>query len=94
MKPKFIILGGSVILFPQPIKELREVCKKNGTKIIYDAAHVFGLITAGFFQNPLKERADIITSSTHKTFPGLQGGIILGNVDQDKERRKSEERSD
>ncbi|PIY90938.1 MAG: serine hydroxymethyltransferase [Candidatus Nealsonbacteria bacterium CG_4_10_14_0_8_um_filter_35_10] len=83
IKPKFIVLGGSVILFPQPVKELKEVCQKTGTKIIYDAAHVFGLICAGYFQNPLKEGADIITSSTHKTFPGPQGGIILGNIDED-----------
>jgi glycine hydroxymethyltransferase len=87
IKPKFIVLGGSVILFPQPIKELKKICKKTKTKIIYDAAHVFGLITAGFFQNPLKEGADIITSSTHKTFPGPQGGIILGNIEKDLQKK-------
>ena len=87
IKPKFIVIGGSVILFPQPIKELREVCNEVGAKIIYDAAHVFGLITAGFFQNPLKEGADIITSSTHKTFPGPQGGIILGNINKDLQKK-------
>lgn len=83
IKPKFIILGGSVILFPQPVGELRKVCQETKTKIIYDAAHVFGLITVGLFQNPLKEGVDIITSSTHKTFPGPQGGIILGNIDEE-----------
>jgi len=90
IKPKFIVLGGSVILFPQPVKELKKICQKVGTKIIYDAAHVFGLISSGFFQNSLKEGADILTSSTHKTFPGPQGGIILGNIDEDlqKEIRK------
>ncbi|MDI6591900.1 MAG: serine hydroxymethyltransferase [Patescibacteria group bacterium] len=82
LKPKFIVLGGSLITFPYPVKELKEICQKTKTKIIYDAAHVFGLISAGFFQNPLKEGADIITASTHKTFPGPQGGIILGNIDE------------
>ncbi len=81
-KPKFIVIGGSVILFPQPIKELREACDKVGAKIIYDAAHVLGLICAGVFQDPLAEGADLITTSTHKTFPGPQGGMILGNVDE------------
>jgi glycine hydroxymethyltransferase len=80
-------LGGSVILFPQPIKEIKEICQKTGTKIIYDAAHVFGLITAGFFQKPLKEGADIITSSTHKTFPGPQGGLILGNIEKELQKK-------
>ena len=81
-KPKFIVIGGSVILFPQPIKELKEACDKVGAKIVYDAAHVFGLIAAKSFQDPLKEGADIVTTSTHKTFPGPQGGLILGNIDE------------
>jgi len=87
IKPKFIVIGGSVILFPQPVKELRKICDQVGAKIIYDAAHVFGLITAGFFQNPLEEGADIITSSTHKTFPGPQGGIIIGNIDEELQKK-------
>lgn len=78
LKPRFIVLGGSVITFPQPIREIRRFCDRTGTKIIYDAAHVFGLIAAGRFQDPLAEGADIITASTHKTFPGPQGGIIIG----------------
>ena len=81
-KPKFIVIGGSVILFPQPIKELRKACDEAGAKIIYDAAHVLGLIAAGIFQDPLREGADIVTTSTHKTFPGPQGGMILGNIDE------------
>jgi glycine hydroxymethyltransferase len=81
-KPRFIVIGGSVILFPQPVKELREACDKVGATIIYDAAHVLGLISAGSFQDPLGEGADIITTSTHKTFPGPQGGMIMGNIDE------------
>jgi glycine hydroxymethyltransferase len=40
---------------------------------------VLGLIAGGQFQDPLREGADFITSSTHKTFPGPQGGVIMGN---------------
>ncbi|MBD3207909.1 MAG: aminotransferase class V-fold PLP-dependent enzyme [Candidatus Nealsonbacteria bacterium] len=87
VQPRFIVVAGSVILFPQPVKELKEVCEKTGAKIIYDAAHVFGLIAAGLFQDPLVEGADIITASTHKTFPGPQGGIILGNIEEDLQKR-------
>ena len=83
-RPRFIVIGGSVILFPQPIKELREACDKVGAKIVYDAAHVLGLIAAGMFQDPLREGADLITTSTHKTFPGPQGGVILGNVGEER----------
>lgn len=86
-KPKFIVIGGSVILFPQPVRELREACDKVGAKIIYDAAHVLGLIAAGMFQDPLREGADLITTSTHKTFPGPQGGMILGNIGEETQRK-------
>ncbi len=86
-RPRFIVIGGSVILFPQPIKELREACDKVGAKIVYDAAHVLGLIAAGMFQDPLREGADIITTSTHKTFPGPQGGMILGNVGEETQKK-------
>jgi len=87
LKPKFIVLGGSLIPFPFPVKELKLICQKTEAKIVYDAAHVFGLITAELFQDPLKEGADIITASTHKTFPGPQGGIILGNIDKELQKK-------
>ena len=80
-KPGIVTFGGSLFLFPHPIKELRAVCDEVGAYIAYDAAHVLGLIAGGQFQDPLREGADFITSSTHKTFPGPQGGVIMGNPD-------------
>lgn len=77
-EPKLIVFGGSMILFPEPVKEIVEQIDEK-IKIVYDAAHVFGLIYNKEFQDPLKEEAHIITSSTHKTFQGPQGGIIIGN---------------
>jgi glycine hydroxymethyltransferase len=88
LRPKFVVMGGSVITFPQPIAEIRRMCDKTGTVLIYDAAHVFGLIAAGRFQNPLEEGAHLLTASTHKTFPGPQGGIILGKDLDEKLIRK------
>ena len=76
-RPSALILGKSLFLHPEPIKELREAY--DGI-IIYDAAHVFGLIYTRAFQQPLEEGADILTASTHKTFPGPQGGIILSKL--------------
>ncbi len=83
LKPKIVVLGGSVILFPHPVAEFRKACDEVGAKLIYDAAHVLGLIAGGKFQDPLKEGAEIISSSTHKTFPGPQGGIVFGNTDNE-----------
>ena len=79
-KPGIVTFGGSLFLFPHPVKELREVAHEVGAYIVYDAAHVLGLIAGEEFQDPLKEGADFITSSTHKTFPGPQGGVILANL--------------
>ena len=76
--PKLVIFGASMILFPEPVREIREAIGEE-IKVVYDAAHVFGLIYNKEFQKPLEEGADIITSSTHKTFQGPQGGIIIGN---------------
>jgi glycine hydroxymethyltransferase len=80
-KPGIVTFGGSLFLFPHPIRELKEVCQEVGAYIAYDASHVLGLIAGGQFQDPLREGADFITSSTHKTFPGPQGGVIIGNPD-------------
>src|ERR1700690_785118 len=80
-KPGIVTFGGSLFLFPHPIKELKAVCDEVGAYVAYDASHVLGLIAGGQFQDPLREGADFITSSTHKTFPGPQRGVIMGNPD-------------
>ncbi len=82
-KPKIAIVGASLILFPLDINGLSDACKEVKCKMIYDAAHVFGLIFSGKFQKPFQEGADLISTSTHKTFPGPQGGLIAGNLTAD-----------
>lgn len=82
IKPKIVMFGASMFLFPHPIKEIKESLDED-IKIIYDSAHVFGLVYNKKFQNPLEEGTDVITSSTHKTFQGPQGGIIIGNNKMD-----------
>ena len=77
VKPKLVLLGASEILFPHPVREIRRIADDMGASVAYDAAHVLGLIAGGTFQDPLKEGADVVTGSTHKTFFGPQGGIIL-----------------
>ena len=74
---KFLLFGGSVFPFPHPVKEFREIADEYGMSIGYDSAHVSGLIAAGMFQDPLREGADMMTASTHKTMPGPQHGIVL-----------------
>ncbi|MCS7114875.1 MAG: serine hydroxymethyltransferase [Candidatus Bathyarchaeota archaeon] len=79
-RPGIVTLGASLFLFPHPVKELKSVVEEVDAYLVYDGAHVLGLIAGGAFQDPLREGADFMTASTHKTFPGPQGGIILANV--------------
>jgi len=48
---------------------------------VFDGAHVLGLIATGVFQDPLREGAEVLIGSTHKSFPGPQGGIVLTDSD-------------
>ena len=78
-EPELVLFGGSVFLFPHPVKELGEIAKEVGASVGYDAAHVAGLIGSGYFQDPLREGADVMTMSTHKTLPGPQHGTLVSN---------------
>jgi glycine hydroxymethyltransferase len=75
--PKIAMFGGSLFLFPHPVKELAEFMHDHGIYVNYDGAHVAGLIAGGEFQDPLKEGADSMTMSSHKTLWGPQGGCIV-----------------
>jgi glycine hydroxymethyltransferase len=75
--PKLVMFGGSLFLFPMPVKELAGDLQAAGVVIGYDAAHVSGLIAGGVFQDPLREGADAMSLSTHKTLFGPQGGIVV-----------------
>lgn len=78
-KPKVVVFGASIFLFPHPVKEIADEVHGYGGYVIYDGSHVLGLIAGKVFQDPLKEGADLLVGSTHKSFFGPQGGIILGN---------------
>jgi len=87
VKPKVAQFGLSVFLFPPPLKELNDVFKEIGCVVWYDAAHVLGLIAGKQFQDPLREGVNILSASTHKTFPGPNHGLLLGqNLTDDQEK--------
>ena len=73
---RLAMFGASLFLFPQPVRELADTIKEKGANVCYDAAHVIGLIAGGQFQDPLREGAQVMTFSTHKTLFGPQGGAI------------------
>jgi glycine hydroxymethyltransferase len=77
VSPKLTIVGASAILHSYSIKEIVENIDSKDY-VVYDGSHILGLIAGGKFQDPLHEGIPILFGSTHKTFPGPQGGIILG----------------
>lgn len=76
-RPRLIVLGASLFLFPHPVREAAEIASEVGARLMYDAAHVAGLIAGGRFQAPLDEGADVMTCSTYKSFGGPPGGLVL-----------------
>jgi glycine hydroxymethyltransferase len=75
-RPDAVVLGQSFFLFPYPLREIVDAAREVGALVVYDASHVLGLIAGGEFQDPLREGVDVLFGSTHKSFPGPQGGII------------------
>jgi glycine hydroxymethyltransferase len=88
VKPKLVWFGQSMFLFPTPMKELAAAGHEVGSTVVYDGAHVLGLIGGGQFQDPLREGADVLTGSSHKTFPGPQGGFVFSDTKDEKLQRK------
>ncbi len=82
-KPELIILGKSMVIYKEPLKEIARIASsiKPRPIIHYDMAHVLGLI-GPYFQEPFQEGADIVTGSTHKTFFGPQRGVIGSNMSE------------
>ena len=87
-EPQLALFGQSVFLFPTPLSELSDAAHEVGARVMYDGAHVLGLIAGGRFQEPLHEGADVMTGSSHKTFPGPQGGFLLSNSEDQSLQKK------
>ncbi|MGH9920892.1 MAG: serine hydroxymethyltransferase [Nitrososphaerales archaeon] len=88
-KVKIVMFGGSLFLFPHPVKDLAEAVLEVGATPCYDAAHVAGLIAGGQFQNPMGEGAHVMSFSTHKTLFGPQGGAVVSKAEYGEALKKS-----
>jgi len=76
-RPRLIILGTALLLFPYNLAPIRQAADSVGALVMYDGAHAMGLLAGGAFQAPLAEGADLVTGSTQKSLPGPIGGLIL-----------------
>ena len=79
LKPKLITIGGSLNLFPHPIREIRAIADQVGACVLFDAAHMSGMIAGHAWQQPLEEGAHVMTMSTYKSLGGPASGLIVTN---------------
>ena len=76
-RPRCVIVGGSKVLFPYPLRELRAIVDEVGAYLIFDAAHVGPFIASGHWPDPFEAGAHVVTLGTHKVMGGPIGGLIL-----------------
>ncbi len=79
VKPKLITAGGSLNLFPHPVAAMREVADEVGAKLLFDAAHLSGMVAGRTWANPLAQGAHVMTMSTYKSLGGPPGGLVVGH---------------
>lgn len=81
IKPAMITVGGSLNLFHHPIAKVREIADEVGAKVLFDAAHLCGMIAGKVWPQPLEEGAHLMTFSTYKSLGGPAGGLIVTKDD-------------
>jgi glycine hydroxymethyltransferase len=77
LRPKMITVAGSLCLFPYDVRAVRAIADEIGAVVLYDAAHMGGMIAGGRFQAPLAEGAHLMTMSTYKAYGGPPSGLLL-----------------
>lgn len=79
VRPKLITIGGSLNLFSHPIREIRAIADEVGAYVLFDAAHLCGMIAGRAWQQPLEEGAHLMGCSTYKSLGGPPAGLLMTN---------------
>ena len=79
VRPSLISIGGSLNLGYHPVGALREIADEVGAVVLFDAAHLSGLIAGGAWPNPLDEGAHVMTMSAYKSLAGPPAGLLVTN---------------
>ncbi|MBI4364795.1 MAG: serine hydroxymethyltransferase [Candidatus Latescibacteria bacterium] len=75
-RPQVLVAGASAYPRFFDFARLRAIADEVGAKLVFDMAHVAGLIAGGVHPSPVPF-ADVVTSTTHKTLRGPRSGFIL-----------------
>lgn len=78
-RPALITAGGSLNLFPHPVASMRAVADEVGATLMFDAAHLSGMVAGRAWDNPLAQGAHAMTMSTYKSLGGPPGGLVVTN---------------
>ena len=79
LRPKLITIGCSLNLFPHPVREIRAIADDIGALVLFDAAHLCGMVAGHAWPQPLDEGAHLMTMSTYKSLGGPASGLIVTN---------------
>ncbi len=77
VRPKLITIGGSLNLWQHPLREIRAIADEVGAYVLFDAAHLCGVIAGGEWQQPLREGAHLMSCSTYKSLGGPPSGLLM-----------------
>lgn len=77
VQPRMITIGSSLNLTHHPVAAVREIADEVGATLLFDAAHLSGLIAGGAWPNPLHAGAHVMTMSTYKSLGGPPAGLLV-----------------
>ncbi|MBK0397904.1 aminotransferase class I/II-fold pyridoxal phosphate-dependent enzyme [Limibaculum sp. M0105] len=77
VRPRLITIGGSLNIAPHPVGMVREIADEVDARLMFDAAHLCGMIAGGAWPDPIDEGAHLMTMSTYKSLGGPAGGLIV-----------------
>ncbi len=75
-QPQVIVAGNTAYPFELDFRQFRQIADEVGAWLVADISHITGLVISGDHLSPIPY-ADVVMSTTHKTFRGPRGAMIL-----------------
>jgi glycine hydroxymethyltransferase len=82
VRPALVTVGGSLNLAHHDVAGVRAVADTVGARVLFDAAHLCGVVAGGAWPDPLAAGAHVVTMSTYKSLAGPPGGLVLTDDDE------------